>query len=97
MARVIWTEQALDGLDALLNFIATDAPIAARRFAKRIIDRVDALEEFPKMGTWVEEDETRTYRQLIQGSYRLIYRIDGQTVYLVAIHHAARLLDMGKL
>ena len=47
------------------------------------------------MGGYVLEDDSHTYRELIHGHYRLIYRCetDGKVVYIVAIHHSARLLD----
>lgn len=97
MARVIWTERALQDLERVLDYIAADAPLAARRFAQRIIARTDSLSHTPRIGGFVEEDDTRTYRQLVQGNYRNIYRVDDDTVYIVAVHHAARLLDVDEL
>ena len=55
--------------------------------------RVELLQEHPTLGGEVPEDETHTYREVLQGSYRIIYRMEEDTIYLVAIHHAARLLD----
>jgi hypothetical protein len=37
------------------------------------------------------------FREILQGNYRIIYRVEGDVVYLVALHHAARLLDVDKL
>jgi hypothetical protein len=31
------------------------------------------------------------------GSYRIIYRLREDQVHLLTVHHAARLLDIGKL
>jgi mRNA-degrading endonuclease RelE of RelBE toxin-antitoxin system len=41
----------------------------------------------------------KRYRQILQGNYRLIYRYDEkqQTVFAVAVVHAARLLDPDSL
>jgi len=57
--------------------------------------RTRQLRTSPLLGGYVLEDESHTYRELIHGSYRVIYRYeaDGKAVYIVAIHHAARLLD----
>lgn len=97
MAKVIWAPRALDDLVRLIDYISADAPVAARRFAQKILDRVDLLQDHPLAGGFVFEDETRTYREVLQGNYRVIYRTDGNAVYIVAVHHAARLLDPGQL
>jgi plasmid stabilization system protein ParE len=39
-----------------------------------------------------DEDESRRYRELLQGSYRIISRATDETVFIVAVRHAARLL-----
>ena len=93
MARIIWTRQALDDLEQLLEFIAKQAPVAACRFAEKIIDRVEVLQKHSKLGGLIPEDERGVYRQIVQGNYRVIYRSGGDFVYLVAVHHAARLLS----
>ena len=97
MARIIWTPKALDDLDSLLAFIAKDSPIAARRFAQKIIQRVDLLATQPLLGGLIAEDDSRIYRQIIQGNYRVIYRTDGIRIFIVAVHHAARLLESENL
>jgi toxin ParE1/3/4 len=97
MARIIWTPKALDDLESLLTFIAKESQIAAKRFAQKIIKRVDLLATQPFLGSYISEDDARIYRQIIQGNYRVIYRTDGRMIYLVTIHHAARLLDSENL
>jgi toxin ParE1/3/4 len=93
MAQVIWTPKALDDFESLLAYIANDAPVAARRFAQKLIQRVELLASHPLLGSFVAEDSSRTYREVRQGNYRVLYRTDADTVYVVAVHHAARLLD----
>lgn len=93
MAQVIWTPKALDDFEDLLDYIAKDAPAAARRFAQKLVSRVELLSDHPLLGGCVAEDSTRTYREIRQGNYRILYRSDANAVYIVAIHHAAHLLD----
>ncbi len=97
MARIIWAPKALDDLERLLAYIARDAPVAARRFMQKIIARVELLRDHPFSGSCVAEDESRRYREVRQGNYRILYRTDGKSVYVVAVHHAARLLDADDL
>jgi toxin ParE1/3/4 len=43
MAEVIWTEPALDDLDAIVARIALDKPGAAKQLAQRVFVRVEQL------------------------------------------------------
>jgi toxin ParE1/3/4 len=97
MAQIIWASKALYDLESLLAYIAKESSVAAGRFAEKIIHRVDLLAHHPCLGSYIAEDDTRTYRQIIQGNYRVIYRTDGNKVFVVAIHHAARLLESDNL
>ncbi|HUT12073.1 MAG TPA: type II toxin-antitoxin system RelE/ParE family toxin [Thermoguttaceae bacterium] len=97
MARISWAPAALDDLDAVLTYIAKDAPLAAVRFAEKLMARIDLLAQHPLMGGYIREDQSHTYRETIQGNYRVIYRVEGRTVYIVTVHHAARLLDADDL
>ena len=87
----------MDDLESLLAYIAKESPVAAKRFAQRLIQRIDLLSSQPLFGSYLAEDETHTYRQVIQGNYRVLYRTDGETVFVVTIHHAARLLESENL
>ncbi len=97
MAEIIWTPKALDDLESLLDYISKDAPAAARRFAQKLVSRVDLLGKHPLLGSFIAEDPGHLYRELRQGNYRVLYRTDVGMVYIVAIHHAARLLDSDDL
>jgi toxin ParE1/3/4 len=93
MGRIIWSSRAADQLEALVDFIGTGSPIEAQRFARKVLHRITSLESQPELGGWVIEDETRTYRELLLGNYRIIYRIAPEAIYIVALRHGARLLD----
>jgi len=97
MARIVWAPKALGDLEDLVAYIARDAPVAARRFAQRVVARVDLVGRHPWSGAVVPEDASGVYREVRQGAYRILYRTDGQTVFIVGVHHAARLLDAGDL
>ena len=93
MAQIIWAPKALEDLGAVVEYIARDAPVTARRFGEKLITRVESLKTHPLSGGFIEEDESHTYRQILQGNYRVIYRVADDTVIIVAVHHAARVLD----
>ena len=90
--RIVWSARAVGQLEAVVEFIAAGSPVEARRFAARVLRRVEALASHPALGGWIIEDGSRRYRELLQGSYRIIYRATDETVFIVAVRHAARLL-----
>lgn len=98
MARVRWTLQALDDVDAICDFIARDAPRTAKRFGQRFYEAVGSLERFPRSGRIVPELGRSNVRELRLKKYRIIYRLlDEETVEILTVYHSARLLDLDLL
>ena len=95
MAKVSWTPQALDDIDAICLFISRDAPEFAKIFADRAFRATDRLATFPRSGRILPELNVDDIREIILGNYRLIYRISGNEdeVHILTAHHGARLLD----
>ncbi len=97
MAQVRWTPQAADDLDAIAEFIARDSPHFAGLFVADILQTVDRLVDFPESGRIVPEIGEKSIRELILGSYRIIYRRRTEAVEVLTVHHGARLLDPKRL
>jgi len=91
--RVRWTRTAADDLEEIAGHIAEDAPVAAARFVRRIRHAAHSLAELPERGRRVPELEPLDLRELLQGSYRLIYRVEPKAVFVVTIAHGARDLE----
>lgn len=93
MVEIIWTPFALEDLQSIHDYIAKDSPTYAIRFTDKLVDRVDVLIDHPEAGKIVPEFENESIRELIEGSYRIIYIIRSITeITIVRIHHSARLL-----
>jgi toxin ParE1/3/4 len=84
---VIWSPQALADLEATCQFIQRDSPRQAQLFAQRVIATIHRLALFPRSGRIVPEFGLVEYREVPVGSYRLIYRVEGEEVYILTIHH----------
>jgi toxin ParE1/3/4 len=97
MAQVRWTPQAADDLDAIAEFIARDSPHFAGLVVADILQAVNQLVDFPESGRIVPEIGNRSIREVILGSYRIIYRLRNEVVQVLTVHHGARLLDPKKL
>jgi toxin ParE1/3/4 len=93
MVEIIWTPFALEDLQSIYDYIAKDSPYYANRFIDKLVDRVDMLIDHPEAGRIVPEFENELIRELIEGSYRVIYKNNSITeIGIVRIHHSARLL-----
>ncbi len=75
MAKVKWTNVALNDLRAIYDYVSQDSPKYADRLMDKIVERVDVLEQHPKIGRKVPEFDNELIRELIEGSYRIIYSV----------------------
>ena len=92
MTRVIWTRQAIEDVEAIKAYVARDSVRYASLLAERIVAAVGRLESFPESGRVVPEVGDETLREVVYGAYRIVYRVQPDSVEVVAVHHAARLL-----
>ena len=83
----------MNDLQDIYDYVAKDSPKFADRLMDKIIERVDVLEHHPKIGRKVPEFDNEQIRELIEGNYRIIYRIESDDQLGIArVHHAARML-----
>lgn len=92
MARVIWTEPALHDLDAIADYIAIENPAAAAQLVQRVFDHVEQLEAFPESGSRPAELKRSRYRQIVEPPCRVIYRHDGEQVFVLFVMRSEQLL-----
>ena len=90
--KVILTPQSLDDLEEIVTFIARNNPERARTFGNELIDRALSVATFPEIGRVVPEIGEPAVREIIHGSYRIIYEIfsDRETIYVLGFWHGAR-------
>lgn len=92
MAEVIWSNFALEELEAIAGFIALDKPRAAERLIARVLDRVEQLSVFPHSGGKPRELSGTRYRQLVVTPVRIFYRVEGSRVLVVHVMRGERQL-----
>jgi addiction module RelE/StbE family toxin len=87
---------AQDDLQAIVEFIARDDPVAAARVLDQIESRTASLQRMPERGRVVPELAAvgiHTYRELVVEPWRLVYRIIGKTVYVLAVLDGRRNIE----
>ena len=90
--KIICTEQAVEKLEEYADYISLDKPTAALKWAKRIQELVENLQEFPKLGREVPELKRPEIRELIEGEYRIIYRLESNVISVITIYHSKQIL-----
>ncbi len=87
--RVLWTLSAEQDRADIVDFIAQDNPLAAIRMDELFGAAVGRLGEHPSMG---QPGQIPGTRELIpHESYRLVYEVQADTVWILALVHTARL------
>lgn len=92
MAEVIWTEPALQELDAIAEYIALDNPVAASHLVQEVLDKTERLEGFPQSGRNPPELPNSVYRDLVAPPCRVFYREDGSRVIILYVMREERQL-----
>lgn len=94
MVQINWTIQAVEDLESIARYISRDSQKYARLQIVKIRLRTKILSSHIHAGKIVEEINREDIRELIEGNYRIIYRIvDQERLDILTIHHSAR--DLG--
>lgn len=98
MVKVVWTDQAIQDLNDIGEYIANDSERYAREVIQALFESVYLLESHPKAGRIVPEYGLHQLRELIRGSYRVVYRIaDKYRIDIITVHHSARLFKIPRI
>jgi len=94
--KVLLTRLIQNDLAEIYDYIAADSPANAAAFVSALEEKVHSLAIMPERAHLIPENSllgTR-YRQLVHGSYRIIFRIHGDSVMVLRLVHGARLLQL---
>lgn len=92
MAEVIWTEPALQELDAIAEYIALDNPAAAGHLVEEIFNKTERLEDFPQSGRIPPELPHSIYREVVVPPCRIFYREDESRALILYVMRVERQL-----
>lgn len=92
-SNIYWTRQAREDLRAVRAHIARDAPATASAYVRKLRLSVGRLRQFPYSGEVIPEIGHEELREVLQGNYRIIYRVSESRVDILAVFHSARIFD----
>ena len=89
---VTLTKQSQEDLREIVSFIARDSPADAGRFGNVLIDQALSIGRFPQIGRVVPEIGDPSVREIIHGSYRIVYELlrEPNAVFVLRFWHSAR-------
>lgn len=90
--RVHWTDNAINHLANIYEYISLNSPTYATRMVDKLTRRSEQIADYPLSGRIVPEYEAEDIRELIEKSYRIIYRIKKDRIDVLAVIHGAQLL-----
>jgi len=91
MVQINWTSLAIDDLQSIYEYIARGSKKYAKIEVLKIKLRTNILKKTPQVGKQVREKKDTRFRELIEGNYRIIYKIvDEKRVDIVTVHHSSR-------
>ena len=88
--QVAWSSAALEDIEAIASYISRDSVSYAGAVVRRVINSTRNLENFPFAGRIVPEFGLKSIREVFAYSYRIIYRIENETVTIAAVLHGRR-------
>lgn len=93
MVEVRWTLGSRDDLRSIWTYVAQDSKARADRLIGNLRSHPERLRTHPLSGKPVPEVGRASIRELLYGSYRIIYLVvNATTVDILAVHHGKRIL-----
>ncbi len=88
--RILFTQRALNDLSEIVGHIAEDDDEAASRFGEALLDHVDLLGRFPRMGNIARKGSRA--RKLVHSPVLVYYQIheDQRLVEVLHFRHGSR-------
>jgi toxin ParE1/3/4 len=91
VARTVrWTETATQDLEGVAEFIGRDSRFYTAALVRETRAAAQSLRTFAERGRVVPEIDAPDIRELFIGSYRLIYQVTADRVFILAFVHSAR-------
>jgi toxin ParE1/3/4 len=87
--KLIWSPEALQDRIDIWDYISSENPSAAIRMDELFSQSVFKLTQHPKLGRPGKIKGTREL--IIHENYRLVYEIQNDAVWLLALVHTSRL------
>lgn len=90
--EVIFTDHFLERVEECTDYIALDHIPTAVQWARGVFNHCQELSKQPRSGRVVPEFGRPELREIIHGSYRLVYELKAKQIDMLTIWHTRQML-----
>jgi plasmid stabilization system protein ParE len=83
--NIIWSPLAVEQVRDIASYIALDKSSVAVQWAEEIFNSVGRLSESPDSGRIVPEINRNEIREIVQGNYRVIYKVKEKEILVLIV------------
>ena len=90
--KLRWSDRARRDLLRIGRYIARDDPAAARLWVERLRNKAQMASRNPNMGRIVPEYSRPDLREVVQGRYRIVYKVSEEACTILTVFEGHRLI-----
>jgi len=90
--KLTWTNEALNKLIEIEDYISEDSPQRALTFINQIIQKAESLKKHPNKGRIVSEFSIPEIREIVYKNYRIVYIIKKESLAILTVFESHRLI-----
>ena len=90
--KISWSPLAVERLEDIFEYISKDNLSAAQKLVEKIFEKVETLSINPTRGRKVPEANREEIREVFEGEYRIIYRLESKKISVLTIRNFKQLL-----
>jgi len=90
VTEVIWSPRSVSDLEEIRAYIEIDSPAWADLTVRRIVVAVERLQQFPDAGRIVPERQWSDLREVVSGTFRIVYRRHPARVEIATVFRGSR-------
>ena len=87
MAKVRWSDEAIDDLHAIGVYYDRTSPQYAKSIVGRLYAAPEVLADHPHLGRELPEKDIEHARELVRDGYRIVYLASENEVIVIAVLH----------
>jgi plasmid stabilization system protein ParE len=92
VARIVWTDSAIDDIRAIGEFYERSSLVFARAIVTDLYESVGRLARFPYSGRVVPELDEDAIREVIESGFRVVYEVVDEDVRVLTVIHTRQSL-----
>jgi toxin ParE1/3/4 len=90
--KIIWTKEAFEQLIKIEDYISKDSPVRVAGFVNQLVEHAELLSKSPRLCRTVPEIANHTIRELIFKKYRIVYRLNKNSIEILTVFEGHMLL-----